>query len=160
MLHKILTSCMLKSTQGMIVTFLVVMNKSIPPRIFFQLLPRFPLTCAKNPVYYYCCAGVAQLVERLIRNQQVAGSSPATSSINRAGFRLVILRGLFLCFLYKNSSALLCFSQQGACFVDYSFGFSVSGASSAEVFFAWGWGSSFTTGIKRLANLFLPRLRT
>ncbi len=160
MLHKILTSCMLKSTQGMIVTFLVVMNKSIPPRIFFQLLPRFPLTCAKNPVYYYCCAGVAQLVEQLIRNQQVAGSSPATSSINRAGFRLVILRGLFLCFLYKNSSALLCFSQQGACFVDYSFIFSVSGASSAEVFFAWGWGSSFTTGIKRLANLFLPRLRT
>ena len=160
MLHKILTSCMLKSTQGMIVTFLVVMNKSIPPRIFFQLLPRFPLTCAKNPVYYYYCAGVAQLVEQLIRNQQVAGSSPATSSINRAGFRLVILRGLFLCFLYKNSSALLCFSQQGACFVDYSFIFSVSGASSAEVFFAWGWGSSFTTGIKRLANLFLPRLRT
>ena len=160
MLHKILTSCMLKSTQGMIVTFLVVMNKSIPPRIFFQLLPRFPLTCAKNPVYYYYCAGVAQLVEQLIRNQQVAGSSPATSSINRAGFRLVILRGLFLCFLYKNSSALLCFSQQGACFVDYSFVFSVSGASSAEVFFAWGWGSSFTTGIKRLANLFLPRLRT
>lgn len=160
MLHKILTFCMLKSTQGMIVTFLVVMNKSIPPRIFFQLLPRFPLTCAKNPVYYYCCAGVAQLVEQLIRNQQVAGSSPATSSINRAGFRLVILRGLFLCFLYKNSSALLCFSQQGACFVDYSFIFSVSGASSAEVFFAWGWGSSFTTGIKRLANLFLPRLRT
>lgn len=160
MLHKILTFCMLKSTQGMIVTFLVVMNKSIPPRIFFQLLPRFPLTCAKNPVYYYCCAGVAQLVEQLIRNQQVAGSSPATSSINRAGFRLVILRGLFLCFLYKNSSALLCFSQQGACFVDYSFVFSVSGVSSAEVFFAWGWGSSFTTGIKRLANLFLPRLRT
>lgn len=160
MLHKILTFCMLKSTQGMIVTFLVVMNKSIPPRIFFQLLSRFPLTCAKNPVYYYCCAGVAQLVEQLIRNQQVAGSSPATSSINRAGFRLVILRGLFLCFLYKNSSALLCFSQQGACFVDYSFVFSVSGASSAEVFFAWGWGSSFTTGIKRLANLFLPRLRT
>ena len=160
MLHKILTSCMLKSTQGMIVTFLVVMNKSIPPRIFFQLLPRFPLTCAKNPVYYYCCAGVAQLVEQLIRNQQVAGSSPATSSINRAGFRLVILRGLFLCFLYKHSSALLCFSQQGACFVDYSFVFSVSGASSAEVFFVWDWGSSFTTGIKRLANLFLPRLRT
>ena len=160
MLHKILTSCMLKSTQGMIVTFLVVMNKSIPPRIFFQLLPRFPLTCAKNPVYYYCCAGVAQLVEQLIRNQQVAGSSPATSSINRAGFRLVILRGLFLCFLYKNSRDLLCFSQQGACFVDYSFVFSVSGASSAEVFFTWGWGSSFTTGIKRLANLFLPRLRT
>ena len=160
MLHKILTFCMLKSTQGMIVTFLVVMNKSIPPRIFFQLLPRFPLTCAKNPVYYYCCAGVAQLVEQLIRNQQVAGSSPATSSINRAGFRLVILRGLFLCFLYKNSSALLCFSQQGACFVDYSFVFFVSGASSAEVFFVWGWGSSFTAGIKRLANLFLPRLRT
>ena len=135
-------------------------EQKYPTQNFFQLLPRFPLTCAKNPVYYYCCAGVAQLVEQLIRNQQVAGSSPATSSINRAGFRLVILRGLFLCFLYKNSSALLCFSQQGACFVDYSFVFSVSGASSAEVFFVWGWGSSFTTGIKRLANLFLPRLRT
>ncbi len=160
MLHKILTSCMLKSTQGMIVTFLVVMNKSIPPRIFFQLLPRFPLTCAKNPVYYYCCAGVAQLVEQLIRNQQVAGSSPATSSIHRAGVRWVLLRGLCLCGRYKNSSALLCISQQGACFVDYSFVFSVSGASSAEMFFVWGWGSSFTTGIKRLANLFLPRLRT
>ena len=65
----------------MIVTFLVVMNKSIPPRIFFQLLPRFPLTCAKNPVYYYCCAGVAQLVEQLIRNEQVVGSSPTISSI-------------------------------------------------------------------------------
>ena len=135
-------------------------EQKYPTQNIFQLLSRFPLTCAKNPVYYYCCAGVAQLVEQLIRNQQVAGSSPATSSINRAGFRLVILRGLFLCFLYKNSSALLCFSQQGACFVDYSFVFSVSGASSAEVFFAWGWGSSFTTGIKRLANLFLPRLRT
>ena len=135
-------------------------EQKYPTQNIFQILPRFPLTCAKNPVYYYCCAGVAQLVEQLIRNQQVAGSSPATSSINRVGFRLVILRGLFLCFLYKNSSALLCFSQQGACFVDYSFVFSVSGASSAEVFFVWGWGSSFTTGIKRLANLFLPRLRT
>ena len=81
---------MLKSTQGMIVTFLVVMNKSIPPRIFFQLLSRFPLTCAKNPVYYYCCAGVAQLVEQLIRNQQVAGSSPATSSMLKATFNFTL----------------------------------------------------------------------
>ena len=135
-------------------------EQKYPTQNIFSTFARFPLTCAKNPVYYYCCAGVAQLVEQLIRNQQVAGSSPATSSINRAGFRLVILRGLFLYFLYKNSSALLCFSQQGACFVDYSFVFSVSDASSAEVFFVWGWGSSFTTGIKRLANLFLPRLRT
>lgn len=98
MLHKILTSCMLKSTQGMIVTFLVVMNKSIPPRIFFQLLPRFPLTCAKNPVYYYCCAGVAQLVEQLIRNQQVAGSSPASSSKGRDNLCL-----LFFIFLKRIS---------------------------------------------------------
>ena len=74
---------MLKSTQGMIVTFLVVMNKSIPPRIFFQLLPRFPLTCAKNPVYYYCCAGVAQLVEQLIRNQQAKSSSLLAGSIKK-----------------------------------------------------------------------------
>ena len=131
-----------------------------PTQNIFSTFAPFPLDLCQNPVYYYCCAGVAQLVEQLIRNQQVAGSSPATSSINRAGFRLVILRGLFLCFLYKNSSALLCFSQQGACFVDYSFVFSVSGASSAEVFFVLDWGSSFTTGIKRLANLFLPRLRT
>ena len=81
----------------MIVTFLVVMNKSIPPRIFFQLLPRFPLTCAKNPVYYYCCAGVAQLVEQLIRNQQVAGSSPATSSIKQALKRDVSALVFFCC---------------------------------------------------------------
>ena len=107
------------------------------------------------------CGGIGRRKGlKIPRGQLRAGSSPATSSINRAGFRLVILRGLFLCFLYKNSSALLCFSQQGACFVDYSFVFSVSGASSAEVLFVWGWGSSFTTGIKRLANLFLPRLRT
>ena len=83
----------------MIVTFLVVMNKSIPPRIFFQLLPRFPLTCAKNPVYYYCCAGVAQLVEQLIRNQQVAGSSPATSSNAKAAiYRFISMyRGFIFC---------------------------------------------------------------
>ena len=83
----------------MIVTFLVVMNKSIPPRIFFQLLPRFPLTCAKNPVYYYCCAGVAQLVEQLIRNQQVAGSSPATSSNAKAAMHRFVLmhRGFIFC---------------------------------------------------------------
>ena len=79
----------------MIVTFLVVMNKSIPPRIFFQLLPRFPLTCAKNPVYYYCCAGVAQLVEQLIRNQQVASSSLATSS-KRKSLRQISCRRLFV----------------------------------------------------------------
>ena len=29
---------------------------------------------------YYAVAGVAQLVEQLIRNQQVTGSSPVTSS--------------------------------------------------------------------------------
>ena len=29
----------------------------------------------------FAVAGVAQLVEQLIRNQQVAGSSPATSSM-------------------------------------------------------------------------------
>ena len=58
-------------------------EQKYPTQNFFQLLPRFPLTCAKNPVYYYCCAGVAQLVEQLIRNQQVAGSSPASSSSGR-----------------------------------------------------------------------------
>ena len=33
-------------------------------------------------------AGMAQLVEQLIRNQQVAGSSPATSSMKTTGFGL------------------------------------------------------------------------
>jgi hypothetical protein len=45
------------------------------------------------------CAGVAQLVEQLIRNQQVAGSSPATSSIvvrqpRPAGLRLPLFIAL------------------------------------------------------------------
>lgn len=135
-------------------------EQKYPTQNIFSTFAPFPLDlCQKSSILLLLCwcGSVGRAADS---NQQVAGSSPATSSINRAGFRLVILRGLFLCFLYKNSSALLCFSQQGACFVDYSFGFSVSGASSAEVFFAWGWGSSFTTGIKRLANLFLPRLRT
>ncbi len=35
-------------------------------------------------------AGVAQLVEQLIRNQQVAGSSPATSSIQKKVWYVVI----------------------------------------------------------------------
>ena len=37
-------------------------------------------------------AGVAQLVEQLIRNQQVSGSSPLTSS---RGLSRMILKGLF-----------------------------------------------------------------
>ena len=127
MLHKILTSCMLKSTQGMIVTFLVVMNKSIPPRIFFQLLPRFPLTCAKNPVYYYCCAGVAQLVEQLIRNQQVAGSSPASISTSEQAIQLlapifysVRARGFCCCPVdsavpFYQKLILLFFEKEGIC---------------------------------------------
>ena len=80
---------MLKSTQGMIVTFLVVMNKSIPPRIFFQLLSRFPLTCAKNPVYYYCCAGVAQLVEQLIRKNQVCDSKNEYANVAQSVEQLI-----------------------------------------------------------------------
>ena len=39
-------------------------------------------------------AGMAQLVEQLIRNQQVAGSSPATSSrIPRFGVGFFLFRG-------------------------------------------------------------------
>ncbi len=34
-------------------------------------------------------AGMAQLVEQLIRNQQVAGSSPATSSKGKDRFRML-----------------------------------------------------------------------
>ena len=45
-------------------------------------------------------AGVAQLVEQLIRNQQVAGSSPATSSMLKATFKL-ILNVAFIFTLYS-----------------------------------------------------------
>ena len=38
------------------------------------------LHCTAIYVIIFVVAGVAQLVEQLIRNQQVAGSSPATSS--------------------------------------------------------------------------------
>ena len=44
---------------------------------------------------YYAVAGVAQLVEQLIRNQQVTGSSPVTSS------KTVPLFGVGLYFLEK-----------------------------------------------------------
>ena len=42
---------------------------------FFNVLPSI-----KTVMRTYLCATVAQLVEQLIRNQQVAGSSPASSS--------------------------------------------------------------------------------
>ncbi len=38
--------------------------------------------CKKNIKIKYFSAGVAQSVEQLIRNQQVAGSNPVTSSTN------------------------------------------------------------------------------
>ncbi len=46
-------------------------------------------------------AGVAQLVEQLIRNQQVRGSSPRAGSKNVEGNRIVTPMPLF-CFLPKN----------------------------------------------------------
>ncbi len=46
-------------------------------------------------------AGVAQLVEQLIRNQQVRGSSPRAGSKNVEGNRIVTPMPLF-CFLLKN----------------------------------------------------------
>ena len=44
-------------------------------------------------------AGVAQLVEQLIRNQQVSGSSPLAGSINVEGNRTVTPKPLFYFFL-------------------------------------------------------------
>ena len=54
----------------------------------FRLLPAVPREL---------CATVAQLVEQLIRNQQVAGSSPATSSISKASFVATDERGFAFC---------------------------------------------------------------
>ena len=103
-------------------------------------------------------AGVAQLVEQLIRNQQVAGSSPATSSkktpqsdeFRSAAFYFYVLPGW---------AARLYVNQYGG-----------RAEESAVLFirFQWvsvGFGSVggvllFATGIKRFANLFLPRLHT
>ena len=44
-------------------------------------------------------AGVAQLVEQLIRNQQVAGSSPATSSMLKATFNFTLNVAFIFCFV-------------------------------------------------------------
>ena len=44
---------------------------------FAKDIDKSDLRCYNNQVNF---AGMAQLVEQLIRNQQVAGSSPATSS--------------------------------------------------------------------------------
>ncbi|KKQ49767.1 MAG: hypothetical protein US69_C0002G0042 [candidate division TM6 bacterium GW2011_GWF2_38_10] len=54
--------------------------------------PRFPLQLKEK------CAGIAQLVEQLICNQQVAGSSPVASSIK---IHLEI-QVIFLCFFFSN----------------------------------------------------------
>ena len=53
-------------------------------RKFIKILLQYLLTYG----IMYIVAGVAQLVEQLIRNQQVAGSSPATSSmpVKKTGF--------------------------------------------------------------------------
>ncbi len=41
-------------------------------------------------IEYFAVAGVAQLVEQLIRNQQVTGSSPVTSSRKQATVGLLL----------------------------------------------------------------------
>ena len=46
-------------------------------KIFAKDIDKSDLRCYNSQVNF---AGMAQLVEQLIRNQQVAGSSPATSS--------------------------------------------------------------------------------
>ena len=45
------------------------------------------------------CAGMAQLVEQLIRNQQVASSSLATSSKRKATFKSTLNVAFIFCFI-------------------------------------------------------------
>ena len=102
-------------------------------------------------------ATVAQLVEQLIRNQQVAGSSPATSSkktpqsdeFRSAAFYFYVLPGW---------AARLHVNQYGgradsSARPPYIYSVSVGFGSVGGVLL-------FATGIKRFANLFLPRLHT
>ena len=51
--------------------------------------------------YHSNYADVAQLVEQLIRNQQVTGSSPVISSIEKKHLRTQVL-------FFKENSSLLC----------------------------------------------------
>ena len=55
------------------------------------------LVSSEKMRHVFRSAGVAQSVEQLIRNQQVTGSSPVTSSINSGGKPLFSMSGdLFL----------------------------------------------------------------
>ncbi len=64
----------------------------------------------KRSLCYYIFAGVAQSVEQLIRNQQVAGSNPVTSSINhgKQGLAVILFEFThiinFLIWFAKNNS--------------------------------------------------------
>lgn len=109
-------------------------------------------------------AGVAQLVEQLIRNQQVAGSSPATSSkktpqsdeFRSAAFYFYVLPG-WAARLYVNQYGGR--AEESARPPYYLFGFSRFQSVSVG-FGSMGRVLLFATGIKRFANLFLPRLHT
>ena len=57
-------------------------------------------------IEYIAVAGVAQLVEQLIRNQQVTGSSPVTSSTGSAGPKNQGL-SLLIFFLSHNRDVLM-----------------------------------------------------
>ena len=102
-------------------------------------------------------AGVAQLVEQLIRNQQVAGSSPATSSkktpqsdeFRSAAFYFYVLPG-WAARLHVNQYGSRADSSARP---PYIYSVSVGFGSVGGVLL-------FATGIKRFANLFLPRLHT
>ena len=48
--------------------------------LLYQLITKYYYNQYVNKIFFH--ATVAQLVEQLIRNQQVGGSSPPTSSIN------------------------------------------------------------------------------
>ena len=59
-----------------------IINKLSDRKSFKKGLDISYIVCYNNTVVTHPCAGVAQLVEQLICNQQVGGSSPSTSSTN------------------------------------------------------------------------------
>ena len=55
-----------------------------------------------------CCAGIAQLVEQLIRNEQVIGSSPIVGSHSDSPFFLSSRPGLKLSYFHIILSLVIC----------------------------------------------------
>ena len=103
-------------------------------------------------------AGVAQLVEQLIRNQQVAGSSPATSSKKTPQSDEFSFCGVFIFYVLPGWAARLYVNQYGG--VQRNLHGRRTIYSVSVGFGSVGGVLLFATGIKRFANLFLPRLHT